>query len=252
MERKPTGSRTFRLFLLVAALLPSGAAWAAPAQTTLPPEATKVATDFLYAFSRSDGDTMSKMVPEKLADRYGPCPFSRVPTLSKPCADTTIGTIRFTGPSVDPTLPAKGVISLHKESEDGRTVWRVRQIFWYNELPPKANLPESSPTAADRKQEHAIEEATRRFLTQWMSGDYQGLDRHVAYWWKRNRKPSKYVKATGVEVERAVASLGGVRVDARATVKVVGVITRRVDGTLWLVKVDGVWKVRPLTLAFFF
>ena len=240
-----------RLLLLAAALIP-GAAWAVPTQTTLPPEATKAAIAFLCAFSRSDGDTMSKMVPEKLADRYGPCPFTHLPELSKPCADTTMGTLRFAGPSVDPTLPAKGVISLHKESQEGKTVWRVRQIYWYNELPPKANLPESSPTEADRKQEPAIEEAARKFLTQWIAGDYQGLDRHVAYWWKRNRKPSKWVKTSGVEVTRSVASLGGIRVDARVTVKVVGVVTRRVDGTLWLVKEDGVWKVRPLTLAFFF
>jgi hypothetical protein len=41
-------------------------------------------------------------------------------------------------------------------------------------------------------------------------------------------------------------------VDFTAKLRLLGALSRDVDGTLWLVHEDGQWRVRPLTVAFVF
>ncbi len=240
---------TILLIVFSATLLASGAAWSAT--VALSPDAARVARDFLFAFARNDRNTISTMLPKTLENRYGPSPFVRVPAFTEPRVDGSTGTILFEG-GVVPGLSTKGMLTLRRVTVGGVKAWRVRQMYWYDELPPEAKKRERSPTSADRRQEPAIRAASEQFVRTWLTGDYEQLDRLVFHWWDRDRDPPKWVKMTGVELRSAKESLGGMRVDFRASLKVLKTIPKKVDGTLWLVQEDGVWRVRPLSVAFWF
>jgi hypothetical protein len=239
---------TILLFLLLsAALVVPSAAWSAPA--ALPPDGAKVAKDFLFAFARNDRDKISTMLPRTLENRYGPCPFVRLPALKEPRVDGSTGTILLEG-GIAPGVAKAGMLTLRRVKVDGTKVWRVRQMYWYDELPAEAKKRRRSATSADRRQEPAVRAASEEFVRTWLAGNYEELDRQVFHWWDRDRDPPKWVKMTGVELRSAKESLGGLRVDFRATLKVLGTLPKRVDGTLWLVQEDGAWCVRPLSVAF--
>jgi hypothetical protein len=226
---------------------------AAPAATIpLPPDAAKVARDFLTAFCSNDRDAIQVMIPRDLAALYGPSPFARMPSLLKPRADGRVGAVDFQGQMVDPGLPTKGTIILRCLEQGGTKVWQVRQIYWYEKLPPEANLPDESPTEADRKQEPKLREAVKDLIHYWLAGDYCEVDGRVFHWWQVDRRPPKWVRMTGVGLDAKATNLGGIRVDFTVRLKVLRLLPKSVSGTLWIVQEQGVWRVRPLTLAFFF
>jgi hypothetical protein len=72
------------------------------------------------------------------------------------------------------------------------------------------------------------------------------------HWWERDRDPPKWVKMKHVGLTRHPTALDGIRVGFDAKLKVIGILTRRVKGDLWLVEEDGCWRVRPLTFSFAF
>jgi len=230
----------------------ASSAWAAPQSAPLPAEAKRVAEDFLYAFSQNDRDAIARMIPKSLPNLFGPCSFSRMPSLSKPRADGRVGAVEFEGKMSDAGLPGKGIILLRLVEERGGKNWRVRQIYWYEELPPEAEIPEKSKTEGDRRQEPRLREAAKEFIHYWLAGDYQEMDRLTFRWWEVDRRPPKWVKMTGVDLKARPTTLEGIRVDFVAKLKLVRVIPRTVRGVIWLVKEDGAWRVRPLTFAFFF
>lgn len=219
---------------------------------SMPPAAERVATDFLFAFSRNDRDAIAAMLPRRLENLYGPCPFRRMPAFSKPRADTRTGAVDFEGPALDPGLPAKGTVILRLVEEDGKRAWRVRQLYWYDELPEGANLPDSSPTAADRSQEPILLRTAESFLEAWMAADYQRMDGMTFHWWEVPRSPPKWVTMKGANLTARATALDGLRVDFVAKLRVMRVIPKNVAGNLWLVEEDGEWRVRPLTFTFFF
>jgi hypothetical protein len=247
-----------RLALLILALLASAglaaaAAEPAAARPKLSPDAEKVAKDFLYAFSRNDRDAISGMLPKQLRNLYGPSPFTKMPVLTKPRCDGRAGAIEFQGARSDPGMPEKGVMVMRRTTENGKTAWRVRQIYWYDELPPEAGqVPDKSKTPFDRSEEPKLKRAAMDFLHEWIAGDYQTLDTMVFHWWEVDRDPPRWVKMTGLDLQPPATSLSGLRLDFRAKLKLLGALTRRVEGSVWLVQEDGLWRVRPLTVAFWF
>jgi hypothetical protein len=244
-------ARTTLIIIGVAAALaqPNGK----PAESApLPAPAAKVARDFLFAFSRNDRDAIGEMLPEKIDNLYGPSPFARMPELAKARADTRTGAIDFKGKMSDPGLPSKGTIILRLVEEDGVRCWRVRQVYWYKDLPPEADLPDTSPTSADRKQEPAIREAAVNFISAWIAKDYQAMDRLTFHWWEVPRKPPKWVTMKSASLAARPTTLDGLRVEFVAHLTMARIVPKEVQGNLWLVQEDGQWRVRPLTFTFLF
>ncbi|HUU54142.1 MAG TPA: hypothetical protein VMY87_04410 [Armatimonadota bacterium] len=239
------------IIALAAALAQPGGGESAPT-APLPAPAAKVARNFLYAFAENDRDTISSLLPKELKNLYGPCPFARRPELSKPRADTRTGAIDFKGRMADPGLPSKGTIILRLVEEDGLRAWRVRQLYWYKNLPPEADIPDTSATAEDRRQEPAIRRATAEFIEAWQSGDYEKMDRLTFHWWEVPRDPPSWVKMNGADLIARPTQLDGLRVDFVAQLRVLRVIPKDVRGNLWLVQEEGSWRVRPLTFSFLF
>jgi hypothetical protein len=256
----------------------------------LPSEAAQVGRDFLAAFCRNDRDAIEAMIPREVGGLYGPSPFSRMPSLTKPRADGRVAAVDFEGKMADPGLPNKGTIILRlvegggagvasgagrrAVEEGGVKAWRVRQIYWYERLPPEADIPDESPTQADRKQEAKAREAAKDFLHYWLAGDFKEVDARVFHWWQVDRRPPKWVQMTGAHLEARTTNLGGIRVDFTVKLKVLRVVPKSVSGTFWMVQEQvaaalppqsgasagrgreeparWVWRVRPLTFAFFF
>ena len=77
--------------LPLAAVLTACTAAPAGAASALPPQAAKVARDFLRAFVSNDRDAISRMLPADLTLRYGPSPFGRMPRLFRPRAEKRVG-----------------------------------------------------------------------------------------------------------------------------------------------------------------
>jgi hypothetical protein len=218
----------------------------------LPAPAAKVAREFLFAFTRNDRDTIARLLPSKLENLYGPSPFAKMPKLWKPRADTRTGVVDFEGAMADAGLPRKGTIILRLVEEDGVRQWRVRQVYWYKELPPEADLPDDSPTEADRKQEPEIREAATKFIEAWLKRDYQTMDKLTFHWWEVPRGQPKWVVMNDADLVARPTSLNGLRIDFTAKLKVVKVVPKEVRGNVWLVQEDGDWRVRPLTFNFVF
>jgi len=223
-----------------------------PDPAPLPPPAAKVARDFLFAFSSNDRDAIASMLPRQLENLYGACAFARTPDLTNPRADTRVAAVDFNGPMADAGLPAKGTMVLRLVEEDGVRAWRVRQIYWYDRLPPEAHAPDRSPTAADRQQEPKVLRAAADFVQAWLDSDYQTMDRLTFHWWEVPRRPPKWVKMTGANLTALPTSLDGLRVDFVAKLRVARILPRSVRGNLWLIEEDGVWRVRPLVFTFAF
>jgi len=218
----------------------------------LPAPAANVARDFLFAFSRNDRAAIEEMLPRKIENLYGPSPFGRMPELEKPRADTRTGAIDFKGKMSDPGLPSKGTIILRLVEEDGVRAWRVRQLYWYTGLPPEADIPDTSPTPADRKQEPALRQAAVDFISAWLANDCQAMDRLTFHWWEVPRKPPKWVTMKSAELAARPTTLDGLRVEFVAHLTMARIVPKEVHGNLWLVHEDGAWRVRPLTFTFLF
>jgi hypothetical protein len=218
----------------------------------LPAPAAKVAREFLFAFTRNDRDAIAALLPDKLENLYGPSPFARMPKLRKPRADTRTGAIDFEGAMADAGLPKKGTIILRLVEQVGVWRWRVRQVYWYKELPPEAELPDTSPTEADRKQEPEIRKAATAFIEAWLKGDHEAMDEMTFHWWEVPRGQPKWVVMNDAELVGRPTTLDGLRVDFVAKLKIVKVVPKEVRGNVWLVQEEGEWKVRPLTFNFVF
>ncbi|MBE9565975.1 MAG: hypothetical protein IMF16_04420 [Proteobacteria bacterium] len=223
-----------------------------PSAITLPPEAEQVARSFLEAFSRNDREAVSSMLPTSLANLYGPCPFDGAPQLNNPRADTRTGAIDFQGASVDQGLPSRGTMVMRLVEQDGSRAWRVRQIFWYTELPPDADLPDSSPTPEDRAQEPALQQAATEFVQAWLSADYQTMDGLTFHWWEVPRAAPRWIRMRSVNLEARAHSLNGLRVDFVASLRVARIIPKSVRGNLWLVQEGNQWRVRPVSFSLWF
>jgi len=220
--------------------------------TSLPGDAARVATEFLYAFSRNDRDAIEGMLPNELCHLYGPAPFADAPVLSRPRVGKQTGAVDFEGKTTDPALPDKGIMILRYVEEQGVSAWRVRQIYWYEKLPTEARIPEKSPTEADRQQEPSLQEAAQEFMRGWLAGDYRAMDRVVFHWWTVERRPPKWVKMTGASLQAGPTTPSGMRVDFQANLRLIGLMPRSLRGMLWMVEENGAWRVRPLTFAFLF
>jgi hypothetical protein len=218
----------------------------------LPAPAAATARNFLFAFTRNDREAISEMLPRELKNLYGPSPFAELLRLTKPRADTRAGAVAYRGPMADGSLPEKGIIVLRLVEEDGIRAWRVRQIYWYEELPPEANIPETSRTAEDRLQEPKLRQAATEFIEAWLRQDYEALDGLTFHWWNVPRKPPKWVAMKGADLTARPTELDGLRIDFVAELRFVRIIPRDVRGNLWLVEEDGEWRVRPLTFSFIF
>jgi len=247
------GSMTSHRPLLVLLLL--GLAYARPAQAgapALPPEAERAAREFLMAFSTNDRESIKRMLPKSAANLYGPCPFGRMPQISKPRADGRVAAVDFEGPMTDPNLPRRGLILLRLVEEGKSKSWRVRQLYWFNELPSEADIPDKSATAADRAQEPLVRQAAIEFIRAWLWKKWDKLESLTFQWWKVHRRPPRWVKLSRVNLAGRPTTLDGIRVDFDAALTFVGVIPRRIRGNIWLVQEDGFWRVRPVTFSLLF
>ena len=219
---------------------------------SLPSDAAQVAQDFLFAFSRNDREKIKGMIPQSAGKLYGPCPFARMPRLSKPRADTRAGAVDFEGPMTDPNLPKRGTMILRQMEEGGKKVWRARQLYWYDELPPEADIPDRSPTAEDRRQEPAVRQAAQDFISAWLAEKWEVMTSLTFQWWEVPRPPPRWVRMTSVKLRSRPTTLDGLRVEFVAKLRVARLLPKQVEGNLWLVKEDGVWRVRPVTFSLAF
>jgi hypothetical protein len=225
---------------------------ASGAAIPLPAEAAEVARDFLFAFSRNDRAAIKRMLPRTLSGLYGPCPFAKMPSLEKPRADGRVGALDFEVQSLDPELPRRGIIVLRLVEEENRRSWRVRQMYWFDELPPEADIPDRSPTSSDRRQEPAIRQAVLEFLRAWLRSDFERMDQLTFHWWEVPRRPPRWVKMTGLDLEGHPTTLNGIRVDFTARLRFAGVLSKHIRGNVWLTREDGCWRARPITFSLLF
>jgi hypothetical protein len=242
---------TLVIVAVAAALAQSGAGEPEPT-VALPAPAADVASGFLEAFTRNDREAISSMLPKELKNLYGPCPFAAGPDLTKPRVDKRVGALDFRGPAADTGLPPKGIIVLRLVEENGVRAWRIRQVYWYEELPPEADIPETSRSAEDRLEEPKLVQAADEFIEAWLRADYERMDELTFHWWRVPRKPPRWVKMTEARLTGRPTELDGLRIDFVAKVRFLRVIPRDIHGNLWLVEEEGKWRVRPLTFSFEF
>jgi hypothetical protein len=211
-----------------------------------------VARGFIAAFSVNDRAAIESMLPKQAQNLYGPCPFAKMPEISKPRADGRVAAVDFSGVMADPNLPGQGTIVLRLVEEGASTTWKIRQIYWFTDLPPEAQIPDKSATADDRRQEPAVRKAAVAFIGAWSRSRWDEVESLTFQWWKVHRRPPKWVKLTRLNVVGKPTTLDGIRVDFHATLRLVGILPKSVHGNFWLVKEEGAWRVRPMTFSLLF
>jgi len=223
------------------------------AQTAgLTPDAERVARGFVTAFSVNDRATIQSMLPKSPQNLYGPCPFAKMPQISKPRADGRVAAVDFSGVMADLDLPRQGIIVLRLVEEGASKTWKVRQLYWFTDLPAEAQIPDKSATAADRRQEPAVRKAAIEFIGAWSRKKWDVVEKLTFQWWRIHRRPPKWVKLTRVDVVGKPTTLDGLRVDFDATLRFAGLLPKSVHGNFWLVKEEGAWRVRPITFSLLF
>jgi len=220
--------------------------------TGLTPDAERVARGFITAFSVNDRATIQSMLPRSAEKLYGPCPFAKMPQISKPRVDGRVAAVDFGGVMADPGLPRQGIMVLRLVEEGASKTWKIRQLYWFTDLPPEAQIPDKSATAADRREEPAVREAAVEFIGAWLRMKWDTLEKLTFQWWKIHRRPPKWVKLTKVDVAGKPTTLDGIRVDFDATLRFAGILPKSVHGNFWLVKEEGAWRVRPITFSLLF
>jgi len=215
-------------------------------------EVDTVAREFLSAFCKNDRDAIRGMLPTKTSALYGPCLFGKMPVLGNPRVEGRTAAVDFEGPMADSALPGRGMIVLRHVEQDGLRAWRVRQLYWYEELPPEARLPERSRTEDDKAQEPSVVQAAQEFLSAWLAGDHESMSRLTFRWWEVSRRRPGWVRLIGVDVQAHPAGRDERRVEFVARLRLAGLMAKSVRGRLWVVREGDSWRVRPLTFAFFF
>jgi len=244
--------KTTIVIIALAAALAQPKAGKPDGSITLPTPAANVARRFLFAFSENDRETIGALLPSKIENLYGPSPFGEKPKLFKPRVDKRVAAVDFEGRMTDGSLPSRGTIVLRLVEENGVRAWRLRQIYWYEDLPPEAEIPDESRSVDDRRQEPIVIDRAATFVDAWLQGDYETMDDMTFHWWDVPRDPPKWIKMTAADLSGRRTDLDGLRVNFVAHLRVARFLPKQVQGNLWLVKEDGVWRVRPLTFTFAF
>jgi hypothetical protein len=209
-----------------------------------------VARQFVAALVVRDNRVLDRLSPTEPRNLFGPCMFKAMPTFSKPRVNGHKGGLDFEGKAIFSDLADKGVIAFTK-MDDETPVWRVRQFFWYEKPPLGANVPDRSPTAADRKQEKYLDDAARVFIGAWLKGDYQTMERYYYDWVRHKPKnPPRGIKLRSISADAKRLPNGEYRVDFTASLTVYTVVPRTVSGILFAVKEGGQWKMRATTFSF--
>jgi hypothetical protein len=243
------------LALLTALLGNSLAGVRAEAQTAkeADPGASKAARDYLYALAKGDKETLKGLTPLKLENYYGPSLFAQTPLLTNPRVRGHRALVDFEADSTDPDLPKQGTLSL--VLKDSRTAdrWVLRGIFWKGSSSLTLNPFKYSETPADRTQEPAIKVCALKYLRAWQAKDWETLQ-YMTYDWLDRKRPLKGdAIVRSIDLKARPRADGSVRVEFTASVSprfpIINMFRKTVNGHIYTVKEDGVWKVRGMLVS---
>jgi hypothetical protein len=239
----PTVSaRTLIFGIALAALAATSAVFADPGAES---QARAAAEKYLRALVASDRPTMRELTPRELANKFGPCPFTSMPRFEPMRVDAHAAGVMFRSVTDDPDLPETGAVTLTMLDGPDPSRWRVRQVVWFDALPPGLKIPAKSVTSKDRAQEAAAIAATKAYISAWMKGDYVAMSK-LHYDWLSRTPLSKPVTGELKSVEMTVKALGGDEYKVRFKAKVIfyRVVPIIREGVVYVLKENGQWRVR--------
>ena len=231
--------------ILLAALAP-----AAAQDLVFDQSAQAVAQAYMRASADGDRQTLLKLRPSHPAGRFGPPLFCALPTFASPRVDAHRAVITFDGKPVDASLPVKGMIVLTKvDEEPAGWQWKVKQIFWLDGQPLGVSVPKRSVTKADTAQEPWVTKAGQAYVRAWLKKDYATMDRLCYDTLTRRQSAKSYFRLRGAEFAASPTTWGELRVNFVARVTVLRMLPKTVEGTFFMLKEAGEWKVRGNALS---
>ncbi|UCH33488.1 MAG: hypothetical protein JSV65_13040, partial [Armatimonadota bacterium] len=219
------------------------AARGAPA-TTAGGNAEGAARAYIQALVDGDETTIRRLTPSKLANRFGPCPFVGMPKLHSPRVDAHRAGVLFTGKTRDDEVPDEGGLRLVLLDDVKERPWRVRQIFYFTELPMGAKIPSRSVTEKDEAQEPVVLQAARSYIAAWQKGDYEGMNDLAFDWLARDFDSYPGIKIRSVSFTQTPAQSGEIKLKFTAKLRVMWVLPKTVEGTVFAMREDGQWRIR--------
>lgn len=207
-------------------------------------QAKAAAHKYLELLAADNRPALKKMQPTALECRYGPYPFADTPSLGQPKVDAHRAGIEFRGKAADPALPSRGAFILTKEDKDPKEPWKIRSIFWYEQLPLGVKMPASSVTSADVAQEPRVKKAVQSYLHAWRLKDWAMVKTLTFDWLSAKVDKPTRAGLRSADLRLSPTPDGEVKVDYTATVVFFRVFPRTVSGRLYCVREDGAWKVR--------
>lgn len=221
---------------------------AAPTRGAAPQsDAEKAADAYLRALVGGDAKTAQRLSPAKPENKFGPCPFAKMPRLEKPRVDLHRGAVMFKGPARDSQLPPAGGITLTRLDRVKGNPWRIRTIAFFTEPPAGARIPPHSVTRQDTAQEPAATEAARRYVAAWLKGDYKTME-SLHFDWVGRIEPAA-VRVRSIELTSTPTDRGEVKIQFCAKIVMAYVLPKTVTGAVYAMREDGEWKVRSNELT---
>jgi len=212
-------------------------------------QAQTVARAYMKAWAESDRETLRRLSPKRPENKFGPPLFRALPTLTRPRVDAHRAAVDFSGQLVDAGLPATGMVTLNRVDEEPPAYrWKVRQVLCLDEDSRVSSEPKRSVTKADAAQEAQVLRAAQAYLTAWLKRDYAAMERLYFDRLTRRSNARSYFRLRSVQFTPQPAG-HEIKVNFVAKVTVVRVLPKTVDGTFYMLKEDGQWKVRGTTLA---
>jgi len=209
----------------------------------LDPEAERAARAYLEALVNGDAAVLLGLTPKNLENKYGPCPFARMPRLQRARVDAHRAGVPFSGETKDPALPNQGAITLTLLDQVPRDPWRVRQVAFFDELPLGARIPKRSITHKDKAQEPPAAKAAHRYIAAWMRADYRTMD-GLAFNWIARMRPIPGMRLRSIELRARHAEGGEIKITFTANVTIFRVLPKTLVGALYAMREDGEWKIR--------
>ncbi|HUT75116.1 MAG TPA: hypothetical protein VM221_09840 [Armatimonadota bacterium] len=250
MKNAPFGHRltqSLTAALMVAVMLAALVHGRSPAAAD--PGAERAAETYLRALLAGDGATARSLSPTRPADKFGPCPFARMPRLEQARVDAHRAAVSFSGAVRDGELPDEGALVLTMLDDVKGNPWRVRQVAFFTEPPLGARIPPRSVTRRDEAQEPAATEAARRYLAAWLKGDYRTMDK-LAFDWLARLRDRQPATIRDIEFDSTPAPGAEIKLTFTAKVILYRVLPKTLSGTLFAMREEGRWKIRSNELTF--
>ena len=211
-----------------------------------------LAERFILSYFLQDTVAMRECLPQQASLLFSPYPLAEAPHFFQPRVKRSQALMEFTALMKDEKYPHKGGVLLYRDQEKG---WRVRNVLFYNHIPPIFGLPAKSETDDDRAQEAPVQIVVNDFFAAWQAENHAQMQALWHDWRMQEAQDSTRLTLSNFQASRDTTNWGDpyIMFSMKVTYKFSFLnFTQTVFGGILLVQEAQTWKVRGNHFIFTF